>query len=107
MTTFICPVCNAPLLREEYLYKCANSHSFDRAKSGYINLLTANKMNSKVPGDPKEMVLSRKNFLEKGYYQPLRDKVAEIAKRFVSDVYLDAGCGTGYYTKAVATELNC
>lgn len=108
MSAFICPICKAPLLKEERLYRCENSHSFDKAKSGYVNLLTPDKMNSKNPGDGKEMVASRKAFLDKGYYAPLRDKLSEIAKSLApaSPIYLDAGCGTGYYTKAVSDALH-
>lgn len=108
MSAFICPVCKAPLIREDRLYRCENAHCFDRAKSGYINLLTCDKMNSKNPGDPKEMVVSRKLFLDKGYYEPLRCAVAEIAKKLApsSPVYLDSGCGTGYYTKGIADALD-
>ena len=64
-------------------------------------------MNSKTPGDGKEMVASRKAFLDKGYYAPLREKLAETARSVApaSPLYLDAGCGTGYYTKAVADAL--
>lgn len=107
MSAFICPVCKAPLIKEDRLYRCERGHSFDRAKSGYVNLLTPDKMNSKAPGDGKEMVASRKAFLDKGYYAPLRDKIAEVAKSLTpySPLYLDAGCGTGYYTKAVSDAL--
>lgn len=108
MTEFICPICKRTLKKEPSLYRCEAGHSFDRAKSGYVNLLTPDKMNSKEPGDGKEMVSSRKDFLLKGYYEPLSDKLAELAKKYVSSetpVYLDAGCGTGYYMRSVKNAL--
>ena len=39
MEHFICPVCGEPLILRENTYICTLSHSFDRAKSGYVNLL--------------------------------------------------------------------
>jgi len=90
-----CPVCHLPLNKYEKCYKCENKHSFDVAKEGYLNL---NRKNSQSTGDEKEMILARKNFLEKGYYQFLRDKVNEYIKP--EDKLVDLACGEGYYTKA-------
>ncbi|MBQ5747043.1 MAG: methyltransferase domain-containing protein [Clostridia bacterium] len=106
MTLFTCPVCGEMLTKEDRLYRCPAGHSFDRAKSGYVNLLTPDKMNSSNPGDSKEMVLSRRDFLLGGHYEPLKKALSETAKKYAppSPVYLDAGCGTGYYMKGVAEE---
>lgn len=49
-------------------------------------------------GDDKLMVKSRKEFLDKGYYSPLRDTVNELLGG--GDTVLDSGCGEGYYTEA-------
>lgn len=105
--SFICPVCKKTLTKEEKCYRCESGHLFDRARSGYVNLLTPDKMNSKAPGDSKEMVASRRNFLLKGYYEPLLNALTETAKKYSpkSPVYLDAGCGTGYYTNGVSLAL--
>ena len=105
MTGFICPICRAPLMREGMRCFCESGHSFDLAKSGYVNLLTASKKHSKDPGDSKEMVAARRDFLGKGYYAPLRAAVAEKAMELGGRVYFDAGCGTGYYTSAVIDAL--
>ena len=50
------------------------------------------------------MVLSRRSFLEKGYYSHLQKALAEsVATRLASGgTLLDSGCGEGYYTKALA-----
>ncbi len=65
-------------------------------------------MNSKAPGDSKEMVASRRNFLDRGYYGKLREALAEKARELAPahPVYFDAGCGTGYYTSAVIDALD-
>lgn len=106
MTGFICPICRSPLMREGMRCFCEGNHSFDLAKSGYVNLLTASKKHSKDPGDGKDMVAARRDFLDKGYYASLRDAVAEKARELGGRVYFDAGCGTGYYTSAVIDALS-
>lgn len=103
----ICPHCAQPLVRGTHTLKCASGHSFDIASSGYCNLLTGSRPGEKT-GDSKEMVLARRTFLDSGAYQPLRDAVCsraqELAPQDCARV-LDAGCGEGYYTRAVAQTL--
>lgn len=110
---FVCPVCKKPLEINGKNYKCIDNHSFDVARSGYINLLTSDKMNTKNPGDNKLMVLSRSSFLDSGYYSHLRDCLCEAVNEVAKDgnILLDAGCGEGYYTcgiyeNAVKNNIN-
>lgn len=63
---FRCPLCSAPLEREDSRWFCPNRHSFDRAAAGYVHLLPTNKKHSRDPGDDKDMVAARSAFLEKG-----------------------------------------
>ena len=108
MSIYRCPLCKKELILEERTLKCEHGHSFDISAEGYTHLLPANKMNSKVPGDSKEMAASRSAFLDKGYYEPL---LAELKKTVLelSDgeepTVLDCGCGEGYYTAGIAKEL--
>ena len=98
----ICPVCKKDLIRNEKTYRCENNHSFDMGKQGYLNLLLSNQKHSKTPGDDKEMVLSRKRFLEKDYYKIISDRVNSLILENLGDKksvnILDIGCGEGYYT---------
>lgn len=89
---YVCPVCQSQLTRQGKSYICPNRHTFDIARSGYVNL----SRRQKPAGDNKEMVRARTEFLEKGYYAPLRDKVCETVGS--ADVLADIGCGQGYYT---------
>ncbi|MGN1481432.1 putative RNA methyltransferase [Porcipelethomonas sp.] len=100
---FACPVCGMSLKTDGKNYKCGKNHSFDAAKSGYVNLLMSNHMNTKNPGDNKLMVKSRSDFLDKGYYSHLLDALCDAVNEAVSenDVLLDAGCGEGYYTSGI------
>ena len=107
MSSFICPFCKQSLNKADSRYVCVNNHSFDIAKEGYIHLLPVNKMHSKIPGDTKEMVKARSEFLNAGYYLVFSDALNEIALKFISDeaVITDAGCGEGYYTKRLYDYL--
>ena len=101
---FVCPICGAALGRETARYACPAGHSFDIAKEGYVNLLPANRQHSKAPGDDKDMTAARTRFLEGGWYAPLREKLCELVRRDLpqSGALLDAGCGEGWYTVALA-----
>ena len=104
MPELICPVCAQPLHEQERVYRCAGGHSFDRAKSGYVNLLIQRQSGAQH-GDDKEMVRARRAFLDGGFYAPLQEKVCAAAVRWAPareevDV-LDSGCGECYYTAAV------
>ena len=107
---FRCPICRQPLEETPQSLICPKNHSFDKAAQGYVHLLPANKMNSKLPGDNKEMVNARRRFLSLGFYQPFRQGVCDILcdefKGAQNPVVLDAGCGEGYYTSAVYESLD-
>ena len=107
---FICPICKSKLNINGKSYCCENNHSFDIAKQGYVNLLPANKKHSDNPGDSKEMVLSRRAFLESGFYDCFTDKLCEIINSLFNDKekrrIADCGCGEGYYDGKLE-DLNC
>ena len=98
---FNCPICNEKLNKENNSYRCNNNHSFDIARQGYVNLLPVNKKHSDNPGDSKDMVLSRREFLESGNYECFSNKLNEIIATLFKDSQnlsiLDCGCGEGYY----------
>lgn len=106
-----CPVCQLKLKEEEKYYLCSNNHSFDKSRKGYINLLLVNQKATKEPGDSKEMVLSRKEFLNKGYYKPLAKELSLLLTRLIQANkdkiinVLDAGCGEGYFTCYLKKQL--
>lgn len=95
-----CPVCQGKLMREDRRFVCSNNHSYDISEKGYVNLMLANQKKTKTPGDNKEMIESRRNFLNKGYYKSFSDYLNEV---IIEELYgdesniLDAGCGEGYY----------
>lgn len=99
MTLLRCPVCAEPLTRLERTYACENRHSFDVARQGYVNLLLHGG-SGKRHGDDKRMVSARRDFLEKGYYDPLSRAVSGLCCAYAGSevLLLDAGCGEGKYT---------
>lgn len=100
-----CPICAQPLERAERSYICPKRHCFDIAREGYVNLLPANRKNSKDPGDDKDMVSARTRFLDGGYYAPLRDALAGLVLEKKPAAVLDSGCGEGWYTAGVCAAL--
>ena len=74
MSLLCCPVCGGALEQGEKTYRCGRGHSFDRASSGYVNLLPPR---AKPPGDNAQMVAARAQFLAEGYYDPLREALGE------------------------------
>ena len=96
MPELICPVCGAPLRREEKICRCENRHCFDLARSGYVNLLPPSPA-GKRHGDDKRMVAARTAFLSRGYYAPLISAVAEVCAGLDRTPLriVDAGCGEG------------
>ncbi len=100
----ICPVCSKPLTVGERCASCEKGHSFDIAKEGYLNLLRTNKSGDKI-GDDKLAARCRRDFLNKGYYAPLKDALVDLfADKHGS--LLDICCGEGYYTHAIAANQN-
>ena len=107
MSLFRCPVCGEALERGAGQYRCAAGHCFDLAREGYVNLLGAGQRHSKAPGDDREMAAARTRFLDGGWYAPLRTALCALAGRYAPDspVLLDAGCGEGWYTQALAEVI--
>ena len=102
----ICPICHNQLNRVDRSYVCSQNHSFDIARQGYVNLLTVQQKHSLAPGDTREQVLSRRAFLEAGYYAPIAQTLTDTAKELgVTGEILDVGCGEGYYSSRLAGAL--
>ena len=103
----ICPVCGKNLIRSEKEYRCENRHSFDIARQGHVNLLVVQQKHSLNPGDTREQVLSRRAFLEGGFYEPIADALCGAAKELGAEgPILDVGCGEGYYCTRLAAAMN-
>lgn len=100
-----CPVCMLSLEAHENAVRCSNGHHFDRARQGYLNLLPVQHKASRAPGDNAEMVNARRSFLQAGHYLPIARKLAEHATTAAPHLWLDIGCGEGYYTSQLDSAL--
>lgn len=107
MSLFRCPLCAAPLEREAGAYRCGGGHSFDVAREGYVHLLPPNQKHAALPGDGRDMVLARRDFLSRGYYRPLLNTICNqmLSLSGEAPVLLDAGCGEGWYTAGIDGAL--
>lgn len=101
-----CPLDGAPFSITEKQLICPNGHSFDIARQGYVNLLPVQQKRSKHPGDSKEMISARTQFLNTGVYAAIAEKLDQMVVEQFADpalldqpewCLLDAGCGEGYY----------
>ena len=94
----ICPCCRKPLSQKSGSLVCEHGHTYDIAKSGYVNLI--NTSSQKESGDSKEMADARRAFLDSGAYCRFKDAIADAVGETAA--VIDAGCGEGYYTADIA-----
>jgi 23S rRNA (guanine745-N1)-methyltransferase len=106
MAKLLCSVreCHAVLEREEKRAVCARGHSFDVARSGYVNLLQPQDRRSRQPGDSAEAVAARRRLLERGITKPIDDAIAQLVR---GDTLLDAGCGEGHILGVLDPREGC
>jgi 23S rRNA (guanine745-N1)-methyltransferase len=83
---------------------CPKGHSFDVARSGYVNLLQPQERRSKLPGDTIAAVEARRRSHDRGVTEPLLRGIADMMVATPSDIVLDAGCGDGFYLGALARQ---
>jgi 23S rRNA (guanine745-N1)-methyltransferase len=99
LTYLRCPVCDRALDEREGTLVCANRHSFDLAREGYVNLLATHR----EPGtaDGPAMMQARDAFLDRGMFAPIADGIADALRAHlapqVAGCLVEIGSGTGYY----------
>lgn len=86
---------------------CEKNHTFDLARTGYINFIP----NHKKVKYTKELFENRRFVLEAGFYQPLIECLGELILKYTSKsaspFILDAGCGEGFYATEISKALPC
>jgi len=105
----LCPVrdCHLALARDGLRLVCPRAHSFDVARSGYINLLQPQDRRSKKPGDTAAAIAARRRLHELGVSEPVVRAIADMTAASRSDAVLDAGCGDGFYLGTLAGLTGC
>ncbi len=102
----LCPVrnCHVSLQREQHRLVCEHGHSFDIARSGYINLLQSQDRRSNKAGDTSAAMEGRRRIHDLGTTHPLLHAISEMLSASPGDVVLDAGCGDGFYLGTLAGQ---
>ncbi len=94
-----CPLCHEALTKDAHSFVCAQRHCFDLAREGYVNLLPVQHKRSREPGDSPDMLLSRRTFLEAGYYDGFVGALASALGALNGKRVVDIGCGEGFYAR--------
>jgi 23S rRNA (guanine745-N1)-methyltransferase len=105
-----CPLCHGGLAEaiagSGLALRCANQHSFDIAKQGYVNLACPAPA---YPGDSALMVEARVQFLGAGHYafiaQAIAGAVVSAIGLNADGLIVEAGAGTGYYLSSALEAL--
>jgi 23S rRNA (guanine745-N1)-methyltransferase len=102
----LCPVreCRLALLRDSRRLVCARGHSFDMARSGYINLLQPQERRARKPGDTEAAIAGRRRLHDRGVTAPLLRAIAALLAASAGEIVLDAGCGEGFYLGSLAGQ---
>jgi 23S rRNA (guanine745-N1)-methyltransferase len=90
--------CTLPLQRRDRTFVCAAGHSYDLARSGYVNLLQPQDRRSRAAGDSVSAVDARAALLADGVGRTLIDAIASRASALElgdAPVIVDLGCGSG------------
>lgn len=89
---FQCPICKGNFEKVEgHSVICASGHHFDVSKKGTLHLLMKGGQNEY----DKEMLSSRKNLADTGFFHPLLAAVYAHIDKPESATVLDVGCGEG------------
>lgn len=101
-----CPVCGGSLTDSEGSARCAEGHTFDYARSGYLNLARQSRGRGRI-GDTAAMVRARDELLGTGHYEGIARGVVAAAREAGAEatVVAEIGSGTGYYLAAVVGAL--
>lgn len=104
---FACPLCHTTMQLEGTSLICEHHHCFDIARQGYVNLDPGAKPSNFYSGASFE---ARGRILAAGYYNHIRaavldalESVPNVTQR-TNRTILDAGCGEGFYARAVAAD---
>lgn len=99
--------CHLPLARRDRVWICPAGHSYDVARSGYVNLLQPQDRRSRAAGDSKAAIEARAALLKGGVGRTLFEALAaQAATLDLGDepVVVDLGCGSGDGLAAIARQ---
>jgi 23S rRNA (guanine745-N1)-methyltransferase len=98
--------CALPLTRRERAFVCPRGHSYDVARSGYVNLLQPQDRRSRSAGDARAAVEARARLLAAGVGRVILDEFVGKATSLdlgQQGVVVDLGSGAGDALAALAS----
>ncbi|MFC5602066.1 putative RNA methyltransferase [Sporosarcina koreensis] len=103
---FKCPICSVEMeIEEQSRLVCKNLHSFDVAKSGYVNL-APQAHSTKYD---KSLFEARTAVMNSGFFGPVLENIIVRLDNHLTGVecpvILDAGCGEGTHLQAVHSRM--
>ena len=104
MNLLRCPLCHSPLTENSQGVACTKHHQFDRAREGYLNLLPVQQKNSREPGDARQQLQARQQFLRRGYFDVLLEQLVDLIPSDTASL-LDLGSGDGYFSLELQSRL--
>ena len=97
--------CLLPLTRHARAFICEAGHSYDVARSGYVNLLQPQDRRSRAAGDPLSAIDARSSLLAADVGRRLIEAIVNrvsLLELGPDPVIVDLGCGTGDALAAVS-----
>jgi 23S rRNA (guanine745-N1)-methyltransferase len=102
-----CPFCRAEFAIAGRALRCPGRHSFDLARSGYVNFAVGRRQPRAGSGDTRAQLQRRAAVLDAGLFDFVADAIVAGANALPAPlpVVLDAGCGTGHHLARVVGGL--
>lgn len=100
----LCPYCKQGLKIKENSLICKNNHTFNVSKKGTTILYKVSKI-KKDKIYNKDLFDNRRNFINRGFYDELHNKVSEIINKYTPNIILDMGSGEGTHDIKVINIL--
>src|SRR5688572_4684776 len=85
-------------MRRDRMFICPAGHSYDVARSGYVNLLQPQDRRSAAAGDSREAIDARESLVSSGVGRTLINAITTRIRSLDLDdepVVVDLGCGSG------------
>src|SRR5690625_797418 len=104
---FKCPICDSSMeIQQLKSMTCANRHTFDFAKQGYLNLMT----NAVKTNYDRALFEARKQVIvESDFFNPLHTEMAKIIDKYTTVKsnlsIVDMGAGEGSHLSHISDQL--
>lgn len=93
-----CPLCHEQVEVNDASIVCANRHTFDFTKQGYVNLAPQRSEELYT----KELFAARRDIITSGFYDPLHQELAKVVGQ--ATVIADLGCGEGTHLQKLLPQ---